>query len=99
MLCLFCVAPCQLSQSSDVVCQFLFILFFGVKGPTMDHPRIGGIKTSSSDHLAVLPVVSHLNEGVDVWVVAWCFVVHVYTIQDLRQKSSDSGQHVDCPVE
>jgi hypothetical protein len=23
----------------------------------------------------------------------------MYTIQDLRQKSSDSGQHVDCPVE
>ena len=65
----------------------------------MDHPRIGGIKTSSSDHLTVCPIVSHLDKVVDVGVVAWCFVVHVYTIQDLRQKSSDSGQHVDCPVE
>ena len=99
MLCLFCVALGQLSQSSDVVCQFLIILFFGVKGATMDHPRIGGIKTSSSDHLTVGTIVSHLDKVVDVWVVAWCFVVHVYTIQDLRQKSSDSGQHVDCPVE
>jgi hypothetical protein len=61
----------------------------------MDHTGIRGIKTSSGDHLTVCPIVSHLNEVVDVWVVAWCFVVHVYTIQDLREKSTDSGQISD----
>jgi hypothetical protein len=65
----------------------------------MDHTGIRGIKTSSGDHLAVGTIVSHLNEVVDVWVVAWCFVVHVYTIQDLRQKSSDGVLFTDCPVE
>ena len=99
MLCLFCVALGQLSQSSDVVCQFLVILFFGVKRATMDDTGERLLTTCCCDHLAVLPIVSHLNEVVDVGVVAWCFVVHVYTIQDLRQKSSDSGQISDCPVE
>ena len=82
------------SQTIKIICNCLVELCLGVKGPTMDHPRIGGIKTSSSDHLTVCPIVTHLDKVVDVWVVAWCFV-HVSTIQDLRQKSSDSGQFSD----
>jgi hypothetical protein len=60
----------------------------------MDHTWVRGIKTSSSDHLAVGTIVTHLNEVVDVWVVAWCFV-HVSTIQDQGTKSSNSGQFKD----
>ena len=76
--------------------EFLIILFLGVKRATMDHTRERLLKTSSSDHLTVCSVVSHLNQIVDVWVVAWCFVVHVYTIQDLRQESTDSGHLDNC---
>ena len=49
----------------------------------MDHTGIGGINASSSDHLAVLSVVSHLNQVVDVGVVARCFVVHAVSMAEM----------------
>jgi len=58
-----------LSQTVQVVCEFLIILFFGLKGPPMDDTRKRLLKTCRRDHLAVLTIVTHLNELVDVGVV------------------------------
>ena len=86
------------SQTIKIICKCLIVVCLSLKGATMDYTWVRGIATSSSDHLAVGTIVSHLNQVVDVWVVAWCFV-HVSTIQDLRQKSSDGVLFTDCPVE
>ena len=65
--------------------EFLIILLLTVKGATMDDTGERLLKTCCCDHLAILPIVSHLNEVVDVGVVAWCFVVHVLSIDHLNQ--------------
>ena len=85
-------------QSSDVVSDCLIVFCLRVKGATVDGPRIGNLTTSSSDHLTVCPIVSHLNEVRHVGVVDVhqnliglkchgagifkCGFVHVSTIQD-----------------
>ena len=85
------------SQSADVVSKCLIILCLRVKGPTVDGARIGNLTTSSGDHLAVCPIVSHFHEVRHVGVVdvhqhliglnchgAGVFeFVHVSTIHDL----------------
>ena len=86
------------SQSVDVVSECLIVLCLCVKGPTVDGARIRDITTSSSDHLTVCAIVSHLNQVRHVGVVdvhehliglkgngAGVFeFVHVSTIHDLR---------------
>lgn len=60
----------------------------------MDHTRERVLLKHSRSDLAVLLIVSHLNEGGDVGVV--CFV-HVATIHDQGSFWGDCGQSVNRP--
>jgi hypothetical protein len=56
------------SDSVEEVCQRLIVFCFGLEGPPVNGPGIGGIQTSGGDVAAVLLIVSHFNQGCDVGV-------------------------------
>jgi len=76
------------SQSVEIIVQILIILVFGLKGPSMDHPRIGYCRCNTP---TVLAIVSHFDKVVHVGVVAWC-VVHVLSI---GHRGDGLGQYWD----
>jgi hypothetical protein len=56
------------SDSVEEVCQCLIVFCFGLEGPPVNGPGIGGIQTSGGDVAAVLLIVSHFNQGGNVGV-------------------------------
>ena len=82
----------RLSHTVHELMDGLMVVCLSGKRATMDHTGERVLLKHSRSDLAVLLIVSHLNEGGDVGVV--CFV-HVATIQDLPEKSSDSGRFGD----